>query len=150
VGEGVLNLVSNAFKFTFEGEIEISLREAHAVVELTVRDTGTGIPVEELPRLFERFHRVKGARGRSYEGSGIGLALVQELVKLHGGGIRVESEVGRGSRFIVSIPFGKSHLPAERIGAGQTRASTGLRSDAYVEEVMHLVARCAASWTACR
>ncbi|HEX6625930.1 MAG TPA: HAMP domain-containing sensor histidine kinase, partial [Pyrinomonadaceae bacterium] len=93
----VLNLLSNAFKFTFDGEIEVSLREAGGAVQLAVSDTGTGIPAEELPRLFERFHRVKDARGRSYEGSGIGLALVQELVKLHGGAVRVESELDRGS-----------------------------------------------------
>ena len=94
----VLNLLSNAFKFTFEGEIEVSLRQAGSAVEMIVRDTGTGIPAEEIPRLFERFHRVKGARGRSYEGSGIGLALVQELVKLHGGTVRVESELDRGNQ----------------------------------------------------
>jgi len=132
----VLNLISNAFKFTFAGEIAVSLREVGEAVELTVRDTGIGIPAEEIPRLFDRFHRVKGARGRSYEGSGIGLALVQELVKLHGGSVRVESEANRGSSFIVSIPRGKSHLPADRIEAERSLASTGLRSDAYVEEVL--------------
>jgi PAS domain S-box-containing protein len=139
----VLNLLSNAFKFTFEGEIEVRLRRVgaasgsgSALVELTVRDTGTGIPAEELPRLFERFHRVKGARGRTFEGSGIGLALVQELVKLHGGGARVTSEVDSGSAFTVSIPLGKSHLPADRIGAARTLVSTGLRGDAYVEEAL--------------
>jgi PAS domain S-box-containing protein len=132
----VLNLISNAFKFTFEGEIEVALRRAGDAVELIVRDTGTGIPVAEMPRLFDRFHRVKGARGRSYEGSGIGLALVQELVKLHGGKVRVESEVDHGSRFLVSIPLGKSHLPADRIEAERDLVSTGLRSDAYVEEVL--------------
>jgi PAS domain S-box-containing protein len=132
----VLNLLSNAFKFTFEGEIEVSLREASAGVELTVRDTGTGIPVEEIPRLFDRFHRVKGARGRSYEGSGIGLALLQELVKLHGGNVRVDSEINRGSSFIVSIPRGKSHLPADRIEAERAQASTGIQSEAYVEELL--------------
>src|SRR5262245_7747909 len=122
-----LNLISNAFKFTFEGQIEVSLKTAGGSVELTVRDTGAGIPAEELPHIFDRFHRVKGVRGRSYEGSGIGLALVQELVKLHGGTARVESEVGRGSAFTVSIPFGKAHLPAEHIGAARTLASAGLR-----------------------
>jgi len=131
----VLNLISNAFKFTFEGEIEVSLRRADDTVQLTVRDTGTGIPANEIPRLFERFHRVKGARGRSYEGSGIGLALVQELIKLHGGSVCVESEVGRGSRFIVSIPLGKTHLPADRIEAARSLASTGVRNAAYIEEV---------------
>jgi PAS domain S-box-containing protein len=152
----VLNLLSNAFKFTFEGEIEVRLRieeeresgEAEEREEgksatrnpqsaiLTVRDTGTGIPAKELPRLFERFHRVKGARGRTFEGSGIGLALVQELVKLHGGGIRVTSEVDRGSAFTVTIPLGKSHLPADRIGAARSLVSTGLRGEAYVEEAL--------------
>ena len=152
----VLNLLSNAFKFTFEGEIEVRLRieeerESGEAGEreggksairnpqsaiLTVRDTGTGIPAEELPRLFERFHRVKGARGRTFEGSGIGLALVQELVKLHGGGVRVTSEVDRGSEFTVTIPLGKSHLPADRIGAARSLVSTGLRGEAYVEEAL--------------
>jgi PAS domain S-box-containing protein len=132
----VFNLLSNAFKFTSEGEIEVLLREGGDAVVLTVRDTGTGIPAEEIPRLFDRFHRVKGARGRSYEGSGIGLALVQELVKLHGGNVRVESEVDRGSRFIISIPRGKSHLPAERIEAARTLASARMPSDVYVEEAL--------------
>ncbi|HSE16237.1 MAG TPA: ATP-binding protein [Pyrinomonadaceae bacterium] len=132
----VFNLLSNAFKFTFEGQITVSVKESGESVELAVSDTGTGIPEAELPHLFERFHRVKGARGRSYEGSGIGLALVQELVKLHGGAVRVKSEEGRGSTFIVSIPTGSVHLPADRLGGARTLASTGVRSDAYVGEVL--------------
>jgi PAS domain S-box-containing protein len=132
----ILNLLSNAFKFTFDGEIEVTLRCMERAVELTVRDTGTGIPASEIPRLFERFHRVKGARGRSYEGSGIGLALVQELVKLHGGNVRIESEVDRGSTFIVTIPLGSEHLPADRIGGARTLASTGSGSNAYVQEAL--------------
>jgi Histidine kinase-, DNA gyrase B-, and HSP90-like ATPase len=131
----VLNLISNAFKFTFAGQIEVSLRQVGSNVELTVGDSGIGIPAEEIPHLFERFHRVRGARGRSYEGSGIGLALVQELAKLHGGTVRVESEVDRGSRFIVSVPFGTAHLPEHRIGAPRTLASTGFRVGAVVEEI---------------
>jgi PAS domain S-box-containing protein len=130
----VLNLVSNAFKFTFEGEIDVSLRQAGDLVELAVRDTGIGIAAEELPHLFERFHRVKGARGRTYEGSGIGLALVQELVKLHGGSVHGESVLNSGSSFIVSIPCGAAHLPQDRIGALRTQASTALPGEAYVEE----------------
>ncbi|MFZ0641445.1 MAG: response regulator [Candidatus Acidiferrales bacterium] len=132
----VLNLLSNAFKFTFEGEIAVSLRAVDSAVELGVRDSGTGIPAEEIPRLFERFHRVKGARGRSYEGSGIGLALVQELVKLHGGSISVESKVNQGTVFTVTIPLGKNHLPADRIGGPRTLASTGLHGDAYLQEAL--------------
>ena len=101
----VLNLVSNAFKFTRQGEISVSLREVDNVAELSVRDTGVGIPEEELPRLFERFHQVPYVSGRSLEGTGIGLALVQELVKLHGGSVRVESTLGQGSTFKVTVPL---------------------------------------------
>jgi signal transduction histidine kinase len=111
----VMNLLSNAFKFTFEGEIFVgqSFRGDH--LELTVRDTGTGIPRHELPRIFERFHRVEGARGRSFEGSGIGLSLVHELVRLHEGTVSVESEPGRGTTFTVSLPRGSSHLPPGQV-----------------------------------
>src|ERR1700755_1622197 len=84
----VLNLLSNAFKFTFEGGISIRLAATGDQVSLSVQDTGVGVPQEELPRLFERFHRIEGQRSRSFEGSGIGLALVSELVRLHGGSIR--------------------------------------------------------------
>ena len=132
----VFNLLSNAFKFTFEGEIKVTLREEEKRVVLTVSDTGTGIPEEELTHLFERFHRVKGARGRSYEGSGIGLALVQELVKLHGGTVSVASELERGSTFTVTIPSGTAHLPTDRLGGARRLASTSLRSDAYVDETL--------------
>ena len=111
----VLNLVSNAFKFTFAGEIAIRLRVVDGRVELSVSDTGTGIPPEELPRLFERFHRIEGASGRSFEGTGIGLALVSELVKAHVGTVHVESVLGRGSTFTVCIPLGSDHLPKDRI-----------------------------------
>ena len=130
----VLNLLSNAFKFTFQGEIEISLYPVGPAVELAVRDTGTGIPADEIPRLFERFHRIKGARGRSFEGSGIGLALVLELVKLHAGTVRVDSQLGQGSRFVISIPLGTEHLPAARIQAQPARSSTAVAAEAYVGE----------------
>lgn len=111
----VLNLISNAFKFTLAGEIAVRLRQQDAAVVLSVTDSGTGIPAHELPRIFERFHRVEGARGRSFEGSGIGLSLVRELVRQHGGDIQVQSEMGRGSTFVVSIPLGCAHLPADQI-----------------------------------
>jgi PAS domain S-box-containing protein len=132
----VLNLLSNAFKFTFEGGIGVSLRAAGGAVELEVRDSGTGIPAEELSKVFERFHRVKGALGRSYEGSGIGLALVQELARLHGGAVSVRSEVGRGSAFTVRIPLGKDHLAPERIEVARRLASTGVHADAFVQEAL--------------
>ncbi len=134
----VLNLISNAFKFTFEGEIGVELASSPdgAAAELTIRDTGTGIPPSELPRLFERFHRVQGARSRTYEGTGIGLALVQELAKLHAGKVSVESEPDRGSAFTVRIPFGSAHLPSERLGAVATRASAATTAEAYIEEAL--------------
>jgi K+-sensing histidine kinase KdpD len=135
----VLNLISNAFKFTFAGEVAVTLRPSGdgSAALLTVRDTGTGIPQQELPRLFERFHRVAGAKGRTFEGSGIGLALVQELVNFHGGTITVQSTPDEGSTFSVSIPLGTAHLPADRILAGQPRemASAGA-AQAYVEEAL--------------
>jgi signal transduction histidine kinase len=130
----VLNLLSNAFKFTFEGEIVVALRAKGERAELSVRDTGTGIPEEELPRIFERFHRVKGVKGRSYEGSGIGLALVRELVRLHGGDVRVESAVGKGTAFTVSLPFGNAHLPQEHLEVASNLASTATGATAYVQE----------------
>jgi len=93
-----------------------------------------GIPQEHLERVFERFHRIEGVHARTYEGTGIGLALVQELVKLHGGSVRAESALGQGSTFTVTIASGNAHLPAERIQAAQLFASTKTRPEAYVEE----------------
>ncbi len=130
----VLNLLSNALKFTFEGEVALALKPVDGAVQLQVRDTGVGIPEEHRERVFERFHRIEGRQARTYEGTGIGLALVQELVKLHGGTVRVESALGQGSTFTVTIATGKEHLPAERIQAQETFASTKMRAEAYVEE----------------
>lgn len=133
----VLNLISNAFKFTLTGEISVSLHAAeHDTVELVVRDTGTGIAKHELPRLFERFHRIEGARGRSYEGSGIGLALVHELVRMHAGTLSVDSEPGQGSQFRVAINLGTAHLPAEQIDLQQADRPPALRADVFVEEAL--------------
>jgi len=111
----VTNLVANAFKFTLAGAIVVSLRAIGDAVELRVTDTGIGIPVEELGRVFERFHRIDGDRGRSVEGSGIGLALVHELVRQHAGRLDVVSEVGVGSTFVVTLTTGQAHLPADRV-----------------------------------
>ncbi|WP_437718468.1 ATP-binding protein [Sorangium sp. So ce448] len=135
----VLNLVSNAFKFTFEGEIAISLRWGGDHVLLEVSDTGIGIDAGELSRIFERFHRIQGARGRSYEGSGIGLALVRELVRFHMGDVQATSEVGRGSTFTVRIPAGSAHVPAERIGAERELGMTAVTVQAFVEEASQWV-----------
>ena len=132
----VLNLLSNAFKFTFEGEIAVSLRWRGDHAALAVRDTGAGIAPEEMPRIFERFHRIRGARARTHEGTGIGLALVHELVKLHGGQIEVASIPDRGTTFTISIPRGFAHLDPERIGAVRTLASTGTGAAPFIEEAL--------------
>lgn len=134
----VLNLLSNAFKFTFEGSITVKVRPAedNKSVQVAIIDTGTGIPEAELANLFERFRRVEGARSRSYEGSGIGLALVQELVKLHGGDITVTSAPGRGSAFTISLPIGRGHLPQDRIGIRGSDEGRETRVQAYVDEAM--------------
>ncbi len=135
----ILNLLSNAFKFTFSGAIALTLRQIQHQVEITVTDTGIGIPQAELPHLFERFHRVEGARGRTQEGSGIGLALVQELVRLHGGQVQADSREGLGTTFTITVPMGTAHLPPERIQATRTLVSTGLGAAPYIEEALSLL-----------
>ncbi len=116
----VPNLVSNAFKFTLDGEIAVRTRDEGQSVSLEVADTGVGIPEAELPKIFDRFHRVAGVSGRTHEGSGIGLALVRELVELHGGTTTVTSTVGRGTTFRITIPKGFAHLPEDAVS--QTHA----------------------------
>ena len=134
----VLNLLSNAFKFTRAGEIAVSLATSpdgrQAV--LTVRDTGSGIAPEDQPRLFERFYRVAGVQGRSFEGSGIGLALVQELVLQHGGTIALDSTPGKGSCFTVSIPFGTAHLPAGQMLPATADMPQPSQAGSFVSEAM--------------
>ena len=130
----VLNLLSNALKFTHEGTIAIALRWRDDRAELIVRDSGAGIPEKDLPHLFERFHRVEGTRARTHEGSGIGLALVQELVRLHGGSIRANSVVGQGTALTVVLPAGASHLPADRVERETSPTPLTSNADAYVNE----------------
>ncbi|MBA2301641.1 MAG: response regulator [Acidobacteria bacterium] len=131
----VLNLISNAFKFTLQGDVTVSVSVEDARAVIAVEDTGTGIPEDQLPHIFERFHRVQGTTGRSHEGSGIGLALVQELVKLHGGELTATSELGRGSRFAVSIPLGSAHLsPAHIVSESSVAVPSG--ATPYVEEAL--------------
>jgi PAS domain S-box-containing protein len=136
----VLNLVSNAFKFTFKGSVSVALVEAGETVELSVSDTGTGIPKHELPKIFDRFHRVQGADGRTFEGTGIGLALVHDLVKLHRGSISVESKVGLGTTFKVIIPFGDAHIPKELVVIEAPRTSPVTHAVEFTEEAMQWLA----------
>ncbi|HEX4339997.1 MAG TPA: ATP-binding protein [Polyangiaceae bacterium] len=135
----VPNLVSNAFKFTHRGEIAVRVREEDKCAILEVSDTGVGIPEKELPKIFDRFHRVPGVEGRTHEGTGIGLSLVRELCELHGGRVSVESTVGAGTTFHVEIPKGAAHLPADALAQGTADTKPGRDSAAYAAE--------AARWT---
>ena len=132
----VLNLISNAFKHTFAGEVGVALRRSGDRFVLEVRDTGVGIPAEQLPHLFERFYRVPNTRSRTHEGTGIGLALVQELARLHGGTVEIASEEGVGSTFTVTIPAGTGHLPPDRVTTNvRARVRSG-GATSYVEEAL--------------
>jgi len=133
----VLNLLSNAFKHTFEGSITLKLAWLGDGVQLSVQDTGVGIAAENLPRLFDRFHRVEGAPSRTHEGSGIGLALVKDLVQLHSGAIAVESELGKGSRFQVTLKAGTAHLPTDKIDHTVDASISGHFTAAFVEEALN-------------
>jgi len=132
----VLNLLSNALKFTLAGTIAVRLRSEGSDAVLEVADTGIGIPEKEISRVFERFHRVEGNVGRTQEGSGIGLALVQELVRLHAGAVDVVSELSQGTLFRVRLSFGTEHLPAERIKPPRALASAATGAQAYVQEAL--------------
>lgn len=134
----VLNLLSNAFKYTLTGGISVSLSVKNNNVELSITDTGVGIPAKEIPNLFQRFHRVQNVTGRTYEGTGIGLSLVNEFVKMHGGDISVSSQVDAGSEFVVSIPTGRKHLPAEQIDESDIDPEIRL-ADAFLEEADSLI-----------
>jgi signal transduction histidine kinase len=130
----VLNLLSNALKFTFQGRIKISVHEEKGSAILKVSDSGEGIPENELPNLFKRFYRVQGTKSRTHEGSGIGLALIHELIKIHAGSIEAESKLKKGTTFSVRIPFGKLHLPKEKIANEITPIKNTSQSDVFTDE----------------
>ena len=110
------NLLSNAMKFTgSSGQITVKLEPAGNHVRLQVIDTGIGIRPEQIPHLFERFRQAEGSVNRSYEGSGLGLSLVKELVEMHGGQISVESEYEQGTTFTVWLHTGTGHLPLDQV-----------------------------------
>lgn len=136
----VFNLLSNAFKYTLKGNITVEVGSQEGFAVLKVKDTGVGIPADELPRMFERFHRVQQVTGRTHEGTGIGLSLIKELVQLHNGDISVESELHVGSTFTVKIPLGKEHLPAQQV-AIEKEEEESLTSSMYVEEAGTLLVR---------
>ena len=134
----ILNLLSNAFKFTLRGGIRVRVEPASdgRSALVSVADTGIGIPAGEIPRLFERFYRVEGAQGRSFEGSGIGLALVAELVRLHGSEITVASRVGQGTTFTIALPLGRAHLPAAQVRDRAASAASAASAHEYLEEAL--------------
>jgi signal transduction histidine kinase len=101
----VRNLVDNAIRYTPDGgEVGVVVTADDATVILRVQDTGVGIPQRDLPRIFERFYRVDHARSRETGGTGLGLSIVKHVCENHGGEIRVESELGRGTTFEVRLP----------------------------------------------
>lgn len=132
----VINLMSNAFKHTFDGEIEVSLRRRDKWVDLIVRDSGVGIAADQLEHVFERFHRVPNVRARSHEGTGIGLALVRDLARLHGGDISVASTPGVGSTFTVTILTGTAHLPTAHIHSAPASAPQQMGADFLADEAL--------------
>ncbi|MCW5313154.1 response regulator [Nostoc sp. KVJ3] len=112
----IYNLLSNAMKFTPEGgTISVRLKSEGDRCILQVQDTGIGIVQEQIPYLFERFRQAEGSANRSYEGSGLGLALVKELVELHGGQVTVESVYGQGTTFSLWLVTGNAHLPKPQV-----------------------------------
>ncbi|MFC3077623.1 ATP-binding protein [Phenylobacterium terrae] len=127
------NLISNALKFTERGEIRVTATRREGALELIVADTGVGIPPEALSRLFDKFAQVDASTTRRFGGTGLGLAICQQLAQLMGGAITVDSEVGRGSRFIVSLPLPRvgeerqrSPLPAPDTAPGAAPAESAL------------------------
>ncbi|MDR7332669.1 ATP-binding protein [Roseateles asaccharophilus] len=132
----VLNLLSNALKYTLQGRVSVHVREEQGMAVVDIEDTGAGVAEHEVPRLFERFHRIEGAQARTHEGSGIGLALVQELMRLHHGDIAVDSQLGRGSRFSLRLPLGHAHLPPEQVRHDQDIRPHASLAPSYVREAM--------------
>jgi len=142
----MLNLISNAFKYSHRGSITVEVRQVDGRVQVSVTDTGVGIPGDQLEKIFDRFHRVENSGGRSQEGTGIGLAMVRELVRLHHGTIHVRSVVEEGSVFTVSLPLGKDHLPADRVFEPPEPAVKQYESEAFVAEAMKWIPATEEEW----
>ena len=140
----VLNLLSNALKYTVAGSVRMSLAAVDGQAVLRVTDTGIGIAAQDMPYLFERFHRGSTPQARSNEGSGIGLALVKELVGLHGGSITADSQPGVGSTFTVSIPLGRGHLAEGSVFPASQLAGPSV-ADSFLEEALRWLPREAAA-----
>jgi signal transduction histidine kinase/CheY-like chemotaxis protein len=109
----LLNLLSNAVRFTEEGEIALSARRCDGYIVVSVRDTGPGIAAQDLPKLFEPFRQLDGSLGRRYGGSGLGLAISRSFVALHGGDMKVESTVGQGTQICLRLPLENNVPPSQ-------------------------------------
>jgi signal transduction histidine kinase/ligand-binding sensor domain-containing protein/DNA-binding response OmpR family regulator len=136
----VHNILSNAFKFTKEnGEVILYLKVDHnQQAVIIVRDTGIGIPENQLNHVFDRFYQVDNSQTWSYEGSGIGMALAKELIELHHGTISVESKAGKGSTFTVRLPLDKEYLRTEEIiESGEGKNEERISSDIIFEGARH-------------
>ena len=137
----VSNLLSNALKFTPVGGIDVRVRHEFRRAVLTVQDTGIGIAKEDLDSIFSRFYRAADPGARTSEGTGIGLALVRELVHIHGGSITAQSTPGVGTRIIVGIPLGHAHLPAGQLSEESAGGSVGTSAALFVDEAHGWFAR---------
>jgi len=105
ISQVIVNLLSNALKYTQNaGTVQVTVNGTHDAVEIKVKDTGIGIPPEDLPHIFERFYRADKSRNRLTGGAGIGLTITKAIIDAHGGSIKVTSRVGEGTEFIVSLP----------------------------------------------
>ncbi|AFY64922.1 response regulator [Geitlerinema sp. PCC 7407] len=133
------NLLSNAMKFTAAGgSITVRLQPEEESCILQIQDTGIGIRADQIPHLFERFRQAEGSANRSYEGSGLGLALVKELVDSHGGQIIVSSNYGEGTTFTVVLRTGSEHLPTELIAAVPTELQADRATVEFADLEMEL------------
>lgn len=139
----ILNLLGNAIKFTdSSGEILIRLERLEDRFLLGVRDSGIGIPPEEIPNIFETFYQVKGEDRGAYEGSGLGLPIVKKIVEAHHGSIEVESELGRGSKFSVFIPFSpfqsKNDVSLSSASSRNSTSNASMQESLYPSELKSL------------
>jgi signal transduction histidine kinase len=132
----VLNLLSNALKFTLAGRVSVRVRTLAQHLELEVADSGCGIAAEDLPRIFDRFAAIEAPRSRTGERTGIGLSLVKERVKLHGGTIEARSTLGMGTTMTVRIPRGWAHLPPDRIVSGGSSPQPEGTAEPYFDEAL--------------
>jgi signal transduction histidine kinase len=136
-----VNLLSNAIKFTpAHGHVQVTLRDQFDDVEVVVQDDGAGFPPDRADQLFERFYQVDMADRRAHGGTGIGLALARELVMLHGGSIRAESDGHSGARFTVTLPKGRGHLHPDVLAAPRT-ADSSLGTEPGLDWAVQLASR---------